>query len=60
MPQNETLTRLRYRYLPDHLVGELLSKRWIDNAIPFIALIAVIVVFGAITPARVRVLRAFD
>ncbi len=50
MPQNETLARLRYRYLPDHLVGELLSKRWIDNAIPFIALIAVIVVFGAITP----------
>jgi ribose transport system permease protein len=50
MPQNETFTRLRYRYLPDHLVGELLSKRWIDNAIPFIALIAVIAVFGAITP----------
>ena len=30
----ETLSRLRYTYFPDHLVGELLAKRWMDNAIP--------------------------
>ena len=27
------------RYLPDHLIGEMLTKRWIDNAIPFLALV---------------------
>ena len=27
------LTQLRYRYFPDHLIGEILTKRWIDNAI---------------------------
>jgi len=46
----ENLIRLRYRYLPDHLIGELLSKRWADNAVPFFALIVVIAAFGAITP----------
>ena len=37
-------TQLRYRYLPDHLIGELLSKRWIDNAIPFLVLVVAVVV----------------
>src|ERR1700751_3417208 len=34
----ETLTRLRYRYWPDHLLGEILSKRWTETAIPVILL----------------------
>jgi ribose transport system permease protein len=38
---NETLVRLRYRYWPDHLLGEILSKRWTETAIPVILLIAV-------------------
>jgi ribose transport system permease protein len=37
----EMLTRVRYRWLPDHMVGELLAKQWMDNAIPFAALVAV-------------------
>ncbi len=37
----ETLTRLRYRYWPDHWVGEILSKRWTETAIPVIVLIIV-------------------
>ena len=32
--------RLRYRYVPDHLVGELLGRRWMDNVIPVTLLIA--------------------
>ena len=36
-----TLQRMRYRYIPDHLVGELLAKSWIDNAIPVVAFILV-------------------
>jgi len=35
-----TLTRVRYKYFPDHLVGELLSKRWMESAVPLIILVA--------------------
>jgi ribose transport system permease protein len=44
------LTKLRYRFIPDHVIGELLSKKWIDNAIPFLVLICVIAVFGSLLP----------
>lgn len=37
----ETITRWRYRYWPDHLLGEILSKRWTETAIPVIALLIV-------------------
>ncbi|MHC4050329.1 ABC transporter permease [Bradyrhizobium sp. 25ACV] len=37
----ETLTRLRYRYWPDHLLGEILSKRWTETAIPVILMLIV-------------------
>ena len=46
----DALVRFRYRYIPDHVIGELLAKRWMDNAIPFLALIVVLVVFGRILP----------
>jgi ribose transport system permease protein len=50
MFSSDTITRLRYRYLPDHLIGEILAKRWIDNAVPFVALVVLVAVFGAIVP----------
>src|SRR5258708_40021119 len=50
MQGGDALTRLRYRYLPDHLIGELLTKRWIDNAIPFLTLIIVSAAFGHLVP----------
>jgi len=50
MAASDTLTRLRYRYLPEHLLGELLTKRWIDNVVPFFALIVAIAVFGSLIP----------
>ena len=43
---NETLIRLRYRYWPDHWVGEILSKRWTETAVPVLLLLAVILVSG--------------
>src|SRR6185312_220057 len=46
----DVLTRLRYQYLPDHLIGELLTKRWIDNAIPFLVLVIAAIVFGLLLP----------
>ena len=42
----ETLTRLRYRFWPDHWVGEILSKRWTETAIPVLLLIAVVFASG--------------
>jgi ribose transport system permease protein len=50
MLSGETFTQLRYRYLPDHLIGEILTKRWIDNAVPFLALIVAVAVFGSLNP----------
>jgi ribose transport system permease protein len=42
----EALIRLRYRYWPDHLLGEILSKRWTETAIPVIVLLIVGLVLG--------------
>jgi ribose transport system permease protein len=50
MTFRERLQSWRYNLIPDHLIGEILSKRWTDNAIPFIALIAVVAGFGSAIP----------
>ena len=39
MSFRERLQSWRYNLVPDHLVGEILTKRWTDNAIPFLALV---------------------
>src|SRR3954471_594204 len=46
----ERLQAWRYNYVPDHIVGEILSKRWADNAIPFLTLVIVIAGFGTAIP----------
>ena len=51
MSLSEATVRLRYRLIPDHVLGELLSKRWSDNAIPFVLVIVVILVMGSLIPA---------
>ncbi|MCJ8056107.1 SMP-30/gluconolactonase/LRE family protein [Shinella curvata] len=50
MASASNLTKLRYRFIPDHVIGEILSKKWIDNAIPFLVLLCVIAVFGTLIP----------
>jgi ribose transport system permease protein len=50
MSASETYARWRYRLIPDHVVGEILSKNWIDNAIPFLFLALVITLFWSIVP----------
>lgn len=45
----DSLARWRSRFVPDHIVGEILSKRWIENLIPFCFLIVTIAFFGSIT-----------
>jgi simple sugar transport system permease protein/ribose transport system permease protein len=50
MSLSESLVRLRYRVFPDHVLGEILTKKWVDSAIPFAALVLVIAIFGPIVP----------
>lgn len=50
MVNGEVLSRWRYRLFPDHVVGELLSKNWIDTAIPAIFLVIVLSVYSVILP----------
>src|SRR3984893_13564911 len=50
MSISETYVRWRYRLIPDHVVGELLSKDWIDNAIPVLMLAIVVAFFGTKIP----------
>ena len=50
MSSRETIQRWRYNLIPDHLIGEILTKRWVDNAIPFLALVATLAVFGNAIP----------
>jgi ribose transport system permease protein len=46
MSFKERALRLRYNFIPDHLIGEILTKRWTDNAIPFLALVITVAGFG--------------
>jgi ribose transport system permease protein len=50
MRTREILQRWRYNFIPDHLIGEILSKRWADNAIPFLAMVLTVVGFGTAIP----------
>ena len=50
MSFRDRLQSWRYNLVPDHVVGEILTKRWTDNAIPFLALVATLATFGSIIP----------
>lgn len=36
MSFRESLARARYNWVPDHVIGELLTKPWADNLVPFL------------------------
>lgn len=46
----ERLIRWRYRYWPDHWLGEILSKRWTETAIPVLLLVLVVFASGRLIP----------
>ena len=50
MTIGEWAGRLRYRYVPDHLVGEVLGRRWVDNVIPVGLLIALTLYLATAIP----------
>jgi ribose transport system permease protein len=43
MTIDEWATRLRYRYVPDHVVGEVLGRRGMDNVISIALLVALLI-----------------
>ena len=47
---SDRFVRFRYRWIPTHIFGELLSKPWIDNVVPVVILALIILVFGSIVP----------
>jgi ribose transport system permease protein len=47
MASADTFIRWRYRFVPDHILGEILTKRWTDNLIPFFFLLIAVGVFGS-------------
>lgn len=55
MADSNALTRLRYRYLSGRLVGEILTKSWIDSAIPVIALVVTLVIMTSIIPGMLNI-----
>jgi len=46
----EALVRARYKYIPDHVLGEILTKRWVDNVAPFTFLVITVALFGHLIP----------
>ena len=56
----ERFLKWRYRLIPDHLLGELLAKRWIENAIPVLSLLIAIAVFHSQIPNFLSVSMATD
>src|SRR5690242_14645441 len=56
----ETLVRLRYRYWPDHMLGEILSKRWTETAIPVIVLLIVALAFSQAIPGFLSIASLAD
>ena len=46
----EALVKFKSRYWPDHLLGEILSKRWTETAIPMIVLIIVAIALSRAIP----------
>jgi len=47
----ETLTRWRYRLWPDHVVGEILAKPWMETAIPVLVFALTFAAMAAFVPS---------
>lgn len=48
MESSGEFNRLRYKYWPDRAIGELLSKNWMETAVPLLVLVLVIAVFSSL------------
>ena len=50
MINSDTIAKWRYRLVPDHIIGEILTKEWIDTAIPVLMLLVSVLTFSALLP----------
>ena len=50
MSHNDSFAKWRSRLLPDHIIGEILTKEWIDTAIPVLMLLLSVFVFSLLLP----------
>ena len=50
IPVLQTLLKYRYRYWPDHFLGEILAKRWMETAVPVIILAATVIWLTNVIP----------
>lgn len=50
MFSSDAVAKWRYRLLPDHVIGEILTKEWIDTAIPVVMLLLSVAAFSALLP----------
>ena len=57
---SDLFVRWRYRLVPYHIIGEILSKSWIDSAIPFLMLVISLAVFQALTPGLLSFVNLSD
>jgi ribose transport system permease protein len=46
----EQITAWWHRWAPTKILGEILTKRWIDNLVPMVGLVVVVAVFGSLIP----------
>lgn len=46
----DVVAKWRYRLLPDHIIGEILTKDWIDTAIPVVMLALSVAGFSLLLP----------
>jgi ribose transport system permease protein len=42
-----TYTKLRYKYWPDHIFGELLQKQWMETVVPLLVLVITALYFSS-------------
>lgn len=54
------LTDFRYKHFSGRLVGEVLSKSWIDSAIPVIALVVTTIIMASLIPGLLSIGYAGD
>jgi len=44
------LSKFRYNFIPDHLLGEVLTKRWADNIVPITVFAITVVILANLIP----------
>jgi len=50
MNNSDFVAKWRYRLIPDHIIGEILTKEWIDTAIPVLMLVLSVAAFSLLLP----------